>query len=101
MPEPASLHMVIRDFDYQLRPQRLPGQVLSLTPAALPSRHTPSQLIRTEFLVCPMLPGMMRERIISIGAQELDEFTALLGGKARTDANMLQRTSIIKKTKQQ
>jgi hypothetical protein len=37
--EPITLHMLISYFDDKLRSQWLPGQILSLTPAALAARH--------------------------------------------------------------
>src|SRR6266446_9958988 len=40
VPEPRALHVLVSDLAHQLRPHRLPRQVLPLTPPALPSRHT-------------------------------------------------------------
>src|SRR5262245_55949279 len=39
MTEACALHVFVSDFDHQLGPQRLPGQVLALAPAALASRY--------------------------------------------------------------
>ena len=38
VPKARALHVVVRDLDDELRPQRLPRQILALTPAALRAR---------------------------------------------------------------
>src|SRR5580704_1812854 len=49
MAEAAPLHVLVSDFHYQFGTQRLPGQVLALTPAALATRHPLDALIRRYF----------------------------------------------------
>src|SRR4029077_8958253 len=50
VPEAGPLHVLVGDFDHEVRPQRLPRQVLSLAPAALASRNalprSPGRCIR-------------------------------------------------------
>src|SRR6187551_1026799 len=40
MPESPALHVFIRDFNNQFRPQRFPRQILTLAPAALAAGHS-------------------------------------------------------------
>src|SRR5438067_11382307 len=70
----ASLHMVIGDFDNQFRSQRFPRQVLTLTPAALATRHATRRFRACLFRICPALPRMRGKRIF---AERLEKFHQL------------------------
>src|SRR5580704_5100828 len=39
MTESRALHMLVRNLDYQLGSERLPGQIFAVAPTALTSRH--------------------------------------------------------------
>ena len=100
MTEAAALHVVVSDFDYQLRPQRLPGQVLALAPAALAAGHAMLSFIRDSMLG-PVFPGMSGERVLAVRREEFYEFASLLFREARADADMLQRAGVVEEAEQQ
>src|SRR5215472_14419596 len=62
--EAVSLHMVIRNFNYQFRTQRFPGKIFALTPSALATRHALDSFFR--HVLCPMLPRVSLESILTI-----------------------------------
>ena len=62
--EAVSLHVLVRDLDHKLGPQRLPRQILALTPAALPARHALACAVR--ILLRPCSPRMILQRILSV-----------------------------------
>ncbi len=43
--EASALHMLVRNFDYQLGSERLPRKILALAPTALASRHSMRRVI--------------------------------------------------------
>src|SRR5271155_2423239 len=45
MTESRPLHMLVRNLDYQLGSERLPGQILAVAPTALTSRHAMRRVI--------------------------------------------------------
>ena len=59
-----------------------------------------SKLSRRGFVVCPRRPGMICERILAIGRQELQKLSTLVLRKAGADTHMLQRSRFIKESKQ-
>src|SRR4029079_2856615 len=65
MTESVALHMIIRNFDHQLRTQRLPGQTFTRAPAALAARHAIIGL--SVHLLRPIFPWMMGKCIFAIG----------------------------------
>src|ERR1051325_4446105 len=67
----VALHMIIRNFDDQLRTQRLPGQILTRAPAALAPGHAKIGL--SVRLLRPIFPWMMGERIFAIRCEKLYE----------------------------
>src|SRR5687767_10328472 len=42
VPKAPALQVIVADLDHELRPERLPGQILALTPAALTTWHPPT-----------------------------------------------------------
>ena len=70
--EAISLHVVVGDFNHQLRTQRFPREVLPLAPAALPTWHTACAF--TTIFIRPGLPRMVLQRICPI---RLEEFCQL------------------------
>src|SRR5580704_4976702 len=97
VPEASALHVLICDFDHQLRPQRLPRQVLALAPAALATRHALPGFTGCGPILRPALPRMIRERVPAIRREIFRELPALLFRKARADADVLQRARIVEK----
>ncbi len=66
--EARTLHVFVRNLEDQLGPQRLPGQVFALAPAALTAGHA---------LVCfaklgPVRPGVRGPRIFAVGRKVFD-----------------------------
>jgi hypothetical protein len=90
--EAAALHVIVCDFDYQLRTQRFPGHVLSLAPAALGAWSALFGFTIRFFVLGPIFPGMSGERILAIWRKVFHKLTAHAVGEARDDADMLQRT---------
>src|ERR1700685_2811582 len=90
VPEACALHVLIGDFDHQLGPQRLPRKVLTLAPTALATRSTLRSFAVCGKMLRPMLPGMIRQRVLTIRREELDQFPALLVREAGAHADMLQ-----------
>src|ERR1041384_8370797 len=85
--ESIALHMIIRNFDHQLRTQRLPGQILTRTPAALAPWHAIIGL--SVRLLRPIFPWMMGKRIFAIRCEKLYELTSFLFREARADTDMV------------
>src|SRR4029079_3139 len=90
--EAAALHVIVSDFDYQLRTQRFPGHVLALAPTALGARSALLGFTIRCFELGPIFPGMSGERILAIWCKVFHKLTAHAIGEARDDADMLQRT---------
>ena len=101
MTEAGALHVLVSNFHHQLGSQWLPGQVLALAPAALAAWHTFDAFIGRTFFIRPRLPRVSIERVFTVGVQKFCQFPALLGAKAGTNPNVLQRTSIVKEAEQQ
>ena len=100
VPEASALHVLVRDFDHQLGPQRLPRQILALAPAALASRHAMLRPLAAVMLR-PALPRVIGQRVLAIGREEFDEFPALLLREARADTDVLQTARIVEQPEQQ
>src|SRR3954454_12292022 len=58
--ETVALHVVIGDFDDQLRPERLPAQIFAGGPATLAAGHSAAGG------VSPLFPRVISERILAI-----------------------------------
>src|SRR6516225_8829281 len=69
--EAGALHVLVGDFDHQFGSQRLPREVLALTPAALPPGHTPPALTACEFPLGPAPPRVGGERVLPKGHELL------------------------------
>src|SRR5437762_3251328 len=74
--KPAALHVVVRDFDDELRTKRFPREILALAPAAHRARST-MWLAFARISVRPCTPRVTLERILAIRREELDELSAL------------------------
>src|SRR5882757_9665796 len=99
MAKAVSLHVVVCYFDHQLRTQRLPGEILPLTPSALPARHALHALVGHRFR--PMPPRVSCEGIFAIRLEELDEFATLRRSETRADPDVLQSASVVEEAQQQ
>src|SRR5438105_606294 len=88
--EPAALHVIVSDFDYKLRTQGFPRQVLVLTPAAQCPGHAMPRFT-TRFMLSPMFPGMGRERVLAVWRKVSYKLSPHLVREARADADMLER----------
>src|ERR1041384_3621466 len=93
----AALHVIVSDFNHKLRPQRLPGQIFARAPAALATRDAMLAFI----VFGPFLPGMIRQRVLSITREKLDKVFAHLIRKACAHPDMLERTRVVIQPKQQ
>src|SRR5215510_11077102 len=93
--EATTLHVVVRDLDYQLGSQRLPGQILALTPATLRARNATTSLAFCGLILGPLLPRMIRKSILTIRSQELYKLATFLIREARAYADVLQRTCVV------
>src|SRR6516225_10080874 len=69
--EAGALHVLLGDFDHQFGSQRLPREVLALTPAALAARHTMAGFTGCEFPLGPVPPRVRSKRILPIGHELL------------------------------
>ena len=98
MTESVALHVVVSDFHHQLGPERLPRQILSLTPAALAARHAADSF--SGFLFRPALPRMIGERVFAIGLKELCKLEPFFITEAGANAHMLQTAAVIEQSKQ-
>src|SRR5215471_14006000 len=96
--ESVPLHVVVSNLDNEFRPERLPGQILALTPAAQATRHTHGVLFRIR--PGPILPGMVAQSIAPILAQMLHKLTPLRLGEAGADADMMKAARFIEETKE-
>src|SRR5260370_10282935 len=92
VPESRPLHVFVGDLHHQLRPQRLPRQVLALAPAALPSRHPLPSLCG-----CPELPRMIDERVVAIGREKSRELAPLLLSEPPANTHLLYSAPIVEK----
>jgi hypothetical protein len=72
MTKAAALHVIVRDLHHKLGSHRFPGQILTLTPAALTTGHALgySGFIRPGSVFRPSLPGMSGKRVSSIGLEK-------------------------------
>jgi len=82
-------------FHYQLRTQRLPGEILALAPAALAAGHALVRLSRG-----PELPRMIHKRVLAVRFEELRKLAALRIGEAGADTDVLQRSGAIEEAEQ-
>src|ERR1043165_8547257 len=79
--EAAALHMIVSDFDYQLRTQWLPRQILALAPSTLGARSSVRDgLFRVVF--GPLLPGMIDQCVSAIRREKLNQIATNLICKA-------------------
>src|SRR5690349_13619619 len=83
VPKAIALHVFVSNLNHQLRSQRLPRQIFSMTPATLRARHA-----LTEIVTRPLFPRMRFERVLAIRFKKLDQFDSFLIGKTRTHANV-------------
>ncbi len=97
MTKTAALHVIVSDFDDQLGPQRFPGKIFALAPAALAAWHPLSGFSRCRIVLGPLLPGVMGESILSIWRENFGEFEALFLRETRANADMLERAGIVDK----
>ena len=101
MTEAPALHMFVSDFHHQLRTQRFPRQIFALAPAALSARHPLTGFGVLCHILGPALPWVIGKRILAIRRKVIDELTTHAVREAPANADMLQRTRLIVKTKQQ
>ena len=88
MPEACSLHVIVRDLDDALWPQRLPAQVLAAIPAAARTGEALYLLARLRLRDSPIAPRMASERVLAQQREFLDELPANGFLERRRDANV-------------
>src|SRR5581483_10329010 len=91
--EAVALHVILSDFHSQTGTQRFPGQILSLTPAALTAGHALCHAGSAAHLRCvfyPQLPRMSDERVGTLRFEELPYFPPLLHPEARAHSDILK-----------
>src|SRR5882724_12893422 len=93
--EAAALHVVVSDFDYKLRTQRLPRQVLALAPPALSAGPATFSFTVCSFMLGPVFPRMRGERVPAVRCEECYKLPAHLVREARADADMLQSAGVV------
>src|SRR5262249_30105807 len=98
--ETAALHVIVGHFDDQLRAQRLPRQILALTPPALCSRHSTPNLPFGSCFLCQSFPRMPFKCIFAIWRKELSQLAALAQREAGAPPYVLERARLIEKTEQ-
>ncbi len=87
--EAGALHVFIGNFNYKFGAQWLPRQILTLTPAALPSRHSLPGFTGCRFMFSPAFPRMVSKGVFPIRCKELHKLLALLFREAATHAYVL------------
>ena len=93
--EPAALHVIVGDLDHELRPERLPRQILALAPAAGRARAALAGVRGGLLGLRPVLPRMIFERPLAVGREELDQLAPLLVREAPAHADVLQRVAVV------
>src|SRR5688572_14094907 len=99
--EAIALHVIVSDFDNQLGTERLPGQILCSTPAALGARHAMLSISAGCFLLRPTFPWVGRERVLAVWGEKFHELAPLLVGEAGANADVLKRAGAVEKTEQE
>jgi len=99
--EAAALHVVVSDFDYKLRTQRLPRQVLALAPPALSAGPATFSFTICSFVLGPVFPRMRGKRVLAVRCEECYKLPAHLVREAGADADMLQRARVVEKAEQE
>src|ERR1700677_2982364 len=90
VPEARALHMFVSYFHHQVSSYRLPGKILALTPPAHSAGHPLSRFaIAGPITPGPIPPGMIGERILTIGRQEIHQIPPHLLGEASANTNVL------------
>src|SRR5256885_6603922 len=97
MAKAITLHVLVRNFHYQFRAQRLPGQIFSLAPPALSSGHSLPRLAVGGSLLSPSLPGMIRKRVFAKGRKKLHQLRSLFFCEAGTNTHKLERARSVLK----
>ena len=90
-----ALHVIVSNFNHELRSQWLPRQVLSRAPTTLRTRNTVREIVTR-----PFFPWMIRERVFAIRVEKLNELETLLIGKTRAHTNVLQVARVVKQSQQ-
>ena len=88
-----TLHVLISDLCYQLRPQWLPRKIFALAPTALGTRN-PLAVASAR----PLLPRMIRQRITAIRGQEMHQLLPLPRAETGAHTDVLQRARIVVET---
>src|SRR5215472_4286542 len=100
MTETVTLHVVVSNLHHELRTQRLPRQVFSLTPAALTARH-PFHFATLRSLLRPMSPGVIGECVPPVGLQEFHQLLPFFRAEAGTNTDVLQFALFVEQAQQQ
>src|SRR5205085_1032090 len=110
MTKPIALHVIVRDLDHELRPQRFPRKIIALAPAThrtgLSLRNSGSFALlwmmgRVRLPLGPLTPGMIGDGVVAIRRQKLDQLLAPDVGEARADADVLQLAGVVVQAEQQ
>src|ERR1700677_710537 len=96
MTEAIALHVLVRNLDNQLEPQRFPRQILALAPAALAARHA-----TVGCALSPSSPRMSFKRALTIRLKKGDQFASFCFSKTCADTHVLQPALGIVEAEQQ
>src|SRR5688572_17351432 len=89
VPEARALHVIVGDFQDELRTERLPGKILALAPAARCARP-PLRGRVAAVRQRPFLPRVPIQRRRAVGAEILHQLAALRIGEAGAHPDVLQ-----------
>src|SRR5215470_4284470 len=101
MPKAAPLHVVVRHFDDELGTQRLPRQILALTPPAADAGPSLWRSLIRLFPIRPLAPRITLERVLAIRRKKGHELVSLRGREARADAHVLEPSFVVVQAEQQ
>src|SRR5205085_638886 len=101
MSKAIALHVIVGNFDDQLRTHRLPRQIFPLTPTTLSARHTMWLAGCAGLRFRPAAPRMSVERVLPIRRQKRRQLLPLCVSKAGTDADVLEVSLVVVKAEQQ
>src|SRR5215469_4084861 len=90
--EPGALQVVVADFHHPLDPDRLPGKVLLVVPAARSAGHS---LLALAGHRRPLLPGVVVQRVLPQRRDLCLELLPLRGSEARADADVVQGAVLV------
>ena len=98
VPKTRSLHVVVCDFDHELRAKRFPGKILALAPSARSAR--PPLASAVDLRHGPIPPWMLCE-CRAVGREKLHQLATLGVREARTHADVLEPAFLVVEAEEQ